>query len=101
MMDISKAKPTGVKIDNLKLAEFFDSEFVGLLEQEIGNVDFQHFCLHILDEKGEKSIEKMAFAHETPEDKINNITEITSSTPEILNKLLKVADQFIKKKQMK
>ena len=95
-MSIGKPKPTEVKIDGLKVVEFFDDKFVGLIQKEIGNVDFEHFCLYILDEKKEKVKTRMIIAHETKKDKENNIVSVGANNPETFEKLLNVVKVYFK-----
>jgi len=96
-MEIGPIKPSEMKIENLKVVDFFDSKFIGLLQKKIGNVDFEHFCIYILDEKREKIKEKIMFGHENKDDKEKNITAVGATNPDTLNKLIDVIIEYKKK----
>lgn len=89
-MGIGNIRPTEMKIEKLKVSDFFDVKFIGLLKKKIGDFDFEHFCIYKLDEKREKVIERIIFGHEDKEDNKENITTVGASTPDILEKLIDV-----------
>ncbi|HVQ01058.1 MAG TPA: hypothetical protein VMT57_06045 [Candidatus Thermoplasmatota archaeon] len=96
-MPVGKIKPTEMKIENLNVVDFFDERFVGLLKKKIGDVDFEHFCIYVLDEKREKVKERLSISHETKEDEQNNLATAGATNPDTLEKFIEVIVDFKKK----
>jgi hypothetical protein len=96
-MEIGPIKPSEMKIENLKVVDFFDAKFIGLLQKKIGNFDFEHFCIIMLDEKREKVMDRIMIGHDKKEDKEKNITTVSVSNTDMLNKVIEVIIEFKKK----
>lgn len=95
---MEEPKPTEVQIKNLKVSDFFDKRFVEIIEKELKDTVFQHFCLYITIKKGDKNewkpIDRLAISHNEIEDEKNKITNVGTENPESLEKLLKVIKEF-------
>ena len=96
-MEIGPIKPSEMKIENLKVVDFFDAKFIGLLQKKIGRFDFEHFCMIMLDEKREKVKERIMIGHDKKEDNEKNITTVNASNSDLLNKVIEVIVEFKKK----
>lgn len=95
-MDIEKAKPVEVRIEGLKIKQFFNKKFVEELEKNIKDIKFQHFCLFVVEKEGEKIVERIIIGHERRKDEEEEITNIGSTSPGILQKLLKIVKNSVK-----
>jgi hypothetical protein len=93
-----KYKPTQVKVDNLRVIDFFDEKFIGKMQKHFPNLDFQHFCMYIVNEKESKIIEHLTVVHQSVDDKKNNVATIDVDNPESLEKILKIIEEYKKEK---
>jgi len=97
---VIKSETTQAKIKNLRVMDFFDDEFIGIIKKRFPDLSFQHFCMYIIDEKEKKAKEKFAISHDKIEDSKNNIITIDADNPESFEKFLKVVDEYVKKKEL-
>ena len=51
LIDMSRFKPSEVQLDGLKVTEFFDRDFINIIESTIEGAKFQHFCIYVTEEK--------------------------------------------------
>lgn len=93
-MGIGSIRPSEMKIEKLNVSDFFDAKFLGLLKKKIGDVDFEHFCINIMDNTRDKVKERIIFAHENKEDKEKNITAIGATNPDTLEKIIDVIVEY-------
>ena len=98
---IISPRATEYKIDGVKLRDFFEKEFVKLLDSQIGNVKFEHVCLVKLGEKEEKHevVERFVVGHSSSRDDEKSILTIGARTPDGCEKLLGAITKFLEKKQ--
>lgn len=97
-MTIGEVKSTQVRIENLQVKQFFNEDFVKALEKEIKNIEFQHFCLYVIektDEGDSKTGERLSVAHMKPEDAIEKVSMVEAEKPETFDKLMKIISDFI------
>lgn len=96
-MSVEKIKTTEVKIDNLRIEKFFDGEFIGSIKKEIGNVNFEHVCMYILDEDESKIKDRIMIGYETLDDQKKNKLSVGARNPETLEKLLGIVKNYLEK----
>lgn len=101
-MSIGEAKPLQVKVENLEVKQFFDRQFVEILEKEIEGISFQHFCFSIAKKKEEEEEmeieENMAIIHKNIKAEMDKVAVLDADKPETLEKLLKVVKQFVERR---
>ena len=96
-----KTEATQVKIKGLKVVDFFDDEFIGMIEKRFPNLKFQHFCMNIIDEEENIVEERFTIAHNSLNDEKIQDMVVDSDNPNSLNKLIKVIDDFVTKRGLK
>lgn len=91
-------KPVEVIIKGIKVSQFFDKRFIELLERDMKETKFQHFCLYLTakHDKNEEIVERISLSHQEPEDEIMGITNVDCDKPETLEKMLKVMEEFLR-----
>jgi len=92
-MEVGEFKPIGVKIRGVKLIEFFDEKFLGLLSKEMENAKIEHFCLTVKENDKERGI---VIDHDTKEDEENEIIAIKTRNVDDLDKVLNIIKTYIK-----
>jgi len=96
-----ESKPTQVKIKDLKVLDFFDEKFLGKLQKHLPNIEFQHFCMNIVDKEKDKEIERLALAHTTRgEKRERDILTVDTDSPHSLEKLIKVIEEYVEEKRL-
>ena len=95
-----ESKPTQIKVKGLRVIDFFDEKFIGKLQKHIPNIEFQHFCMEIID-KDDKTKEMLALAHSKVGDKRErDILTIDADLPDTLEELMKVIEEYVKDKRL-
>ena len=96
-----ECKPTQVKIKGLKVLDFFDEKFIGKLQKHLPDIEFQHFCMDIVDKENDKEKERLAVAHTRIGDKREkDILTVDTDLPHTLEKLMKVIEEYVKEKRL-
>ena len=97
MLVLKNVKPTQVKIDNIRIIEFFDSNFIGRMNKEFNDLNFQAILMYRKEKDDDSDSERIAFLHQTKKDIENKILTVDAETPETLQKLLKVIEKYTEK----
>ena len=91
-------KPVEVRVSGLEISKFFSEDLIELVNQGLEGFQFQHFCMYLTkkNEDGEvKTVDRITISHDTPKDAREKIVNISTETPETLEKVLKVTRQLI------
>lgn len=92
---------TQVKIKELRVLDFFDEKFIEKIQKQFPNLNFQHFCIDIIDEKDDKKKkERLSIGHFRNEDIKNNILTVDTDESQSLQKILKVIEEYVKEKRL-
>ena len=96
-----ESKPTQVKIKGLKVLDFFDEKFIGKLQKHLPDIEFQHFCMDIVNKENDKEEERLALAHTRVGDKREkDILTVDTDSPLTLEKLIKVVEEYVEEKRL-
>jgi hypothetical protein len=92
MPKVKQPMPIEVEVPNLLVSEFFDKRFVKMLEQEFKDAKFEHFCFYVKGPKSTKKEigERVSIGHVSEKHEGKKLTNIHTSKPETLEKILKV-----------
>ncbi|MCJ2563759.1 MAG: hypothetical protein LN417_06695 [Candidatus Thermoplasmatota archaeon] len=98
-MGIEKAGRVAVKVEGLKISEFFNKDFVQKIREKMGEAKFTHFCI-ILEkesdnEKDEKEYELVHLTHNSPKEFDEKILTIRTDKPETFEALYDVVKDFV------
>ena len=93
-----KSKPTQIKIDGLRVVDFFDNEFIGIIEKRFPSLKFQHFCMYLCYGEEKKFSENLTIAHAKPINEENQELIVDADEPDSLIKILKAIEEFVDKK---
>lgn len=89
---------TQVKVEGLQVLDFFDDKFIGMIKKHFTELDFQHFCLYVLDKDKNKIKERLSISHDTMDDKRKCVVTVDAGNPDSLKKLLNVIKEYDKEK---
>jgi len=96
-----ESKPTQVKIKGLRVLDFFDENFIGKLQKHVPGIEFEHFCMEILNKESDKIEERLALAHTRVGDKKERgILTVDTDSPHTLEELIKVIEEYVKEKRL-
>ena len=103
-MPLGEPKTTEIKLDGLKVRDFFDKDFIELVEEKFENLKFEHFCLIITEEKEDEEVEirlkeRLSIGHETAEDEKKSILEVHSSDANSLQELHTAIKEYYRKRE--
>lgn len=87
-----------MRIKGLRTIDFFDDEFIGMLEKKFPNIKFQHFCMYLMDEEDKKTKERLAVAHSNISDEKKQIMNVDADKPDSLKKIMEVIEEYADKK---
>ena len=96
MRKVKEPMPIEVEVPNLLVSEFFDKRFVKMLEQEFKNAKFEHFCFYVKGQRSGKKDrgERVSIGHISEKHEGKKLTNIHTSKPETLQKILKVVQNL-------
>ena len=98
-MDI-KRKASEYKISELMVKDFFNSEFVKLLEEKFDNIKFEHACFNLIGikegEEKESVVGRLIIGHDNSKEEKNKIVTVGASTAENCESLMDVIENYIK-----
>lgn len=90
-MAIEEIKSIGVKIKKVKVIDFFDEKFLGLIEKGMENTKIEHFCLTV---KENDNVHGIIIDHDSKEEEENQILTIKARNPDDLEKLLNIIKEY-------
>ncbi len=96
-MALKNVQPTQVTIKDMKVVDFFDNTFVGIMKKHMPEYNFLTFGIFTLNEKCE-SEDRIILFQKIKEDFDKNIIGVDAKDSEALNKILKVIEEYYKEK---
>lgn len=92
-----KSEPTQVTIKDIKVVDFFDDKFIGIMKKHLPDFNFLIFGMYTFDEKC-KPDKRIMVSTKIEEDPKKNVVSIDTDESEILKKMLEAIEDYYKDK---
>ncbi|HLE96282.1 MAG TPA: hypothetical protein VI997_02840 [Candidatus Thermoplasmatota archaeon] len=79
--------PTAVQVDDMKVVDLLDSDFIKQLSSKFSGVKIHHICFYV-EQEGKRESGHVTISHETPTDETGRIATITTDSAAVLEKLI-------------